>query len=47
MTEKSHVVVSSTNGRSADKDIPDIHFKEAVNYIQKLIDETFSRIKLK
>lgn len=47
MKEKSHVVVSSTNDRSADKDILDIHVKEAVNYIRKRIDEILSRNKVK
>lgn len=46
MKEKSHVVVSLINGRSTDKDIRDIHVKEAVNYIRKRIDEIFSRTEL-
>lgn len=43
MTEKSHEEVSSTDGRSVDKDILDIHVKEAIAYINSLVDEILER----
>lgn len=43
MKEKSHVVVSSTNAKNESDDIRNIHVKEAIAYINALIDEILER----
>lgn len=43
MTEKSHEEVSSTDGKNESNDILDIHVKEAIAYINALIDEILER----
>lgn len=43
MTEKSHEVVSSTDGKNESNDIRDIHVKEALAYINALVDEILER----
>lgn len=43
MTENSHEVVSSTDGKNAGDDIRDIHVKEVIDYINALVDEIFKR----
>lgn len=43
MTENSHVVVSSTDTKNESNDIRDIHVKEAIAYINALVDEILER----
>jgi hypothetical protein len=43
MTEKSHEVASLTDAKNESNDIRDIHVKEALAYINALIDEIFER----
>lgn len=43
MTEKSHEEVSSTDTKNETNDIRDIHVKEAIAYINALIDEILER----
>lgn len=43
MTEKSHEVASSTDAKNESNDIRDIHVKEALAYINALVDEIFER----
>ena len=43
MTEKSHEEVSSTDGKNESSDILDIHVKEAIAYINAMVDEIFER----
>lgn len=43
MKEKSHEVVSSTDGKNGGDDIRDIHVKEAIDYINAMVDEILVR----
>ena len=43
MTEKSHEEVSLTDGKNESNDILDIRVKEAIAYINALIDEILER----
>lgn len=43
MKGKSHVEESSTDAKNESDDIRDIHVKEAIAYINALIDEIFER----
>ena len=43
MTEKSHEEVSLTDAKNESNDIRDIHVKEAIAYINALIDEILER----
>ena len=43
MIESSHVEESSTDAKNESNDILDIHVKEAIAYINALIDEILER----
>lgn len=43
MTENSHEVVSSTDGKNAGDDILDIHVKEVIAFINDRIDKILER----
>lgn len=43
MTESSHEEVSSTDAKNESNDIRDIHVKEAIAYINALVDKILER----
>lgn len=43
MTENSHEEVSSTDAKTESNDILDIHVKEAIAYINAMVDEILDR----